>query len=56
MSYHEVRDPRTGRLLFRFDAEKDRIAIKSRQTKGEQEVDLAPYRKPVDEKDPKRVG
>lgn len=40
--WHDVTHPKTGRLLFRFDPERDIIQVQERNVKWT--VDLAEYR------------
>ena len=41
----EVREPNTGKLLFRFDPERDLIEVRARSGRVRSVVDLGEYRR-----------
>lgn len=51
MSYKEVREPGTGKLLFKFDAERDRIHLIDHRRKIDTEIDLVELRERLDRDD-----
>ena len=55
MAFREVRDPETGELVIKYDAETDRVQYRD-QRRQTRIVDLGPYREAVKERvdDPRR--